>query len=196
MAVDDQRVVIEKQRIVIQGRVGEVPDLLGQEIGILWMDAPLVIEGDEHLVGCTLPLPYLVVDQPGVVHEAPVGVGVGLLEPGDDFGGVAQIRTGHKIREGVVVDDRGVLVGPGDPVDMEGAGVGAEESQSDPHAGGFHQDLRADLGEQLRISANIDVALDRVGDVGVYVVLRRARGIVGGGLLAVYRAPREEAPVL
>jgi hypothetical protein len=78
---------------------------------------------------------------------------------------------------------------------MWNAAVGrAEEPEVDPQPGGLDEDLRPDLGEQDAVAAHVDVALDRVRDVGVDVVLRRAGRVVGRRLLAVDRPPREQRP--
>ena len=70
--------------------------------------------------------------------------------------------------------------------------VARVEAQVDPQAGGFDQDLRALVRHEVDVAGCFEVAPHREHDCGVDVVLRRAGRVVGGGLLAVDRAPREQ----
>ena len=58
------------------------------------------------------------------------------------------------------------------------------------------QDVDALAAHEVLVAAGRDVLAQRVGDVGVDVVLRGAGGVVGRRLLAVDRAPREERAAL
>jgi hypothetical protein len=107
--------------------------------------------------------------------------------------GEIQVQPGHEVGVGVVVDDRGVLVGPGHAVDVEPA-VAAEKAEVLPQPSGFGQDLGPDVAEQAHVAGDAGVAPDRVGDIGVDVILRGARLEIGRGLLAVDGAPWESAP--
>src|SRR5699024_5446964 len=93
--------------------------------------------------------------------------------------------------EQVVVHDGGVLVRPGDAVDVEGAVVG-EEPERDPHPGGLDQHVHALADHEVLVIGGPHVLHHGVGDVRVDVILRGAGLIVGGGLFTVDGAPRVE----
>jgi hypothetical protein len=80
-------------------------------------------------------------------------------------------------------------------VDVEPA-VAAVEAEVLPQPGGFGEDLGPDVAEQAHIAGDAGVAPDRVGDIGVDVILRGARLEIRRGLLAVDRAPREQRALL
>ena len=74
--------------------------------------------------------------------------------------------------------------------------VVAPEAEVGPQPGGLDEDLDALAHEEVDVAGGVDVLLERVGDVGVDVVLRGAGGVVGRRLLAVDRAPREQRAAL
>ena len=62
--------------------------------------------------------------------------------------------------------------------------------------GQLDEDLGALAVEELGVARGGHVAVDRVGDIGVDVVLRGARRVVRRGLFAVDRPPREQRSAL
>ena len=106
------------------------------------------------------------------------------------IGGGAQVLLGHQVGVDVVVGDRAVLVGAGDPVDAEPA-VGVVVAQRAPQPRGLGQQLQADVAFEGLVAGGVDVADDRVGDVGVDVEGGGAGRPVAGAFLAVDGAPRE-----
>ncbi len=195
VAVDHQRVVVKQQRIVIgRGRL-EVPDLTLEELRVLRVDPPLLVVGHVHGLRRSAPAEDLVVVEIDIAAHHPVAVGIALAQLLQHRGGVVEVQPGHQIGEGVVVDHGGVLVGTGDGEQVEPTAV-VVEPETSPHASRFNQQLGAELGEHLGVSGHVDVALQGVGDVGVEVVLRRARLVVRRCLFAGDRAPREQRPRL
>ena len=79
----------------------------------------------------------------------------------DRVGGVPQVFAGHQVGVGVVVDDGGVLVRPGDAVDAEAPVVPlGEEAEVVPEPGGLDEDLGAVLAQELLVAGDVDVLLD------------------------------------
>ena len=74
--------------------------------------------------------------------------------------------------------------------------VAAVEAEVLPQPGGFGEDLGPDVAEQAHVAGDAGVAPDRVGDIGVDVILRGARLEIRRDLLAVDRAPREQRALL
>ena len=105
-------------------------------------------------------------------------------------GGHRHVPRRHQVRVDVVVDERRVLVRPGDPVDPEPA-LGVVVAQRSPQPGGLDQQLDARALLELLIAGGGDVAANRVGDVGVDVERGRARRPVARALLTADRPPRE-----
>jgi hypothetical protein len=96
----------------------------------------------------------------------------------DRRGREAQVQPRHEVRVGVVIDHGRVLVGTGDTMDVELALVRIEPEVC-PQARCLDQHLRPRLDQEVDVAMSLDVAPDRVGDVGVDVVLRGAmRGCV------------------
>jgi hypothetical protein len=100
------------------------------------------------------------------VRECGVVSGPLLAQPAHGGGGEIQVQPGHEVGVGIVVDYRGVLVGPGHAVDVESS-VAAVEAQVVPQPDGFGEDLRSDVAEQPHVTGDAGVAPDRVGDIGV-----------------------------
>jgi hypothetical protein len=96
------------------------------------------------------------------------------LEPLEGSDGVVEVESSHEVGERVVVDDGRVLIGTGDPVEVERP-VGVVEAERLPHAGRFDEELGPDLDQEVDIAEDIHVPPDRIGDVGVQVVLGGAR---------------------
>ena len=120
-----------------------------------------------------------------------------LRQEADRAGGVAQVEARHDVRVRVVVDDRRVLVGSGDPMDVERVrAVRAVEAQVDPQPRRLDEQLGAFVGEEVDVSGGLQVAAQCEHDGRVDVVLRGARGVVRRCFLAVDRPPREECPDL
>ena len=110
---------------------------------------------------------------------------------GGDVGRHAQVLLGHQVRVDVVVDDRRVLVGAGDAVDVERARVVVVAERA-PQPRRLDEQLAGPAPASNSSSrGRAQVADDGVGDVGVDVERRGARRPVGRALLAADRAPRE-----
>ena len=105
-------------------------------------------------------------------------------------GGRDQVLLGHQVGVDVVVDDGAVLVRPGDAVDAEPS-VDVVVAERAPQPGRLGQQLQADVALEGVVAGGVDVADDRVGDVGVDVKRGRTRRPVAGTLLAVDGAPRK-----
>ena len=162
-----------------------------EERGVLRGDPAAVVIWDVHVIGGSIP----VVGFGRVERQLGLKAGevLGLLdsETSHHGGGVVEVEARHQVRVGVVVDHRRVLVGTGDAVDVE-APVVAEEAEIHPHPCGLDEDLGAGLDEKVGVTANVDVAADGVGDVGVEVELGGAGEVIGRRLVAADRAPREQ----
>ena len=202
MAVDDERMEVQQQRILVRRRGVEIPRLQVEEVGVLGVDAELLVVGQVHRLGGAHPRRRLVlakIDPPG---EGGVGVWRRVVEQLQHAGGVAQVEAGHHVRVEVVVDHGGVLVRTGDAVDVERvaaiavavAGDGRVEPEVIPHPRRFDEHLGAIGGEERDVAAGVDVALEGEGDRRVDVVLGGAGGVVGRRLLAVDRPPRVQRP--
>ena len=197
MAVDHERVVVEQQRVVGRGRRLERPRGPVEERVVLRVDAEGGVAGDPHRVGGASPD----LDLGG--HQAdPRGeLAVRLRGLGGELAAQArrepEVRLRHQVRVAVVVDERGVLVRPGDLVDAERAVAGRDVvAEVRPQPRGLEHDLGATVGEQGPVARRGHVLGDRIRDVRVDVVLRGAGREVGGRLLAADRAPRVQGPGL
>ncbi|CAH0211428.1 hypothetical protein SRABI128_01981 [Microbacterium sp. Bi128] len=196
--VDDQRVEVQQQGALVGRGVLEVPDLALEEHRVLRMDAERRAERDVHRLGRHVPAIGLRRVEVHAVGHAAVGLGVVLGEVAHRPRREAQVEPRHDVGEEVVVDDGGVLVGPGDAVDVErvrlavGAVARAPEAEGRPQSCRVDGDVDALAGEELLVTGRADVLRQCEGHVGVDVVLRGAGGVVRRGLFAVDRAPREE----
>src|SRR5581483_3248307 len=159
-AVEVEIGVVEEQRVVVGGRVLEVPHVVGGEQRRLRVDAELGVVGDVHRLGRRLPGgPLVFVDpEPGRLLQVALGGG----------GGGQQVLTGHHVGVDVVVGQGRVLVGAGDAGDVEPA-VTVVVAERAPQAGRLHQDLEPFAGFELGVAGGVDVADHRLGDVGVDV---------------------------
>ena len=108
-------------------------------------------------------------------------------------GGRPEVLPRHQVGEGIVVDDRVVFVRACDAVNAELAVRAVRvEAQAPPHPRRLDQYFRALLVEEVRIACDVHVFHQGIRDVCVDVVLRCARGVVGGGFLPVDGPPREQ----
>ena len=196
VAVDHERVEVQQQRPLVGRGVLEVPHLALEEHLVLRMDAEGRAERDVQRLGGPIPrLGLAGVEVQAVDHRA-VGLGVVLGHLADGARGEAEVEAGHDVREQVVVDDRGVLVRPGDAVDVERvlavAVARAPEAERVPQPRGLDGDVDALAVEELDIPRRPHVLREREAHVGVDVVLRGARRVVRRCLFAVDRPPGEE----
>ena len=177
-------------------RRGEVPHLALEEVLVLWVHAQARVERHVHALGALRPLVELVVVEVEPRHETGVGLGELLAQAPGPPGGLAEVVLGHDVGEEVVVDHRRVLVGPGDPVQVEAAPFAATEPEAEvgPHPGRLDEHVDALAHHEVVIARGLYVLAESEGDVGVDVVLRRACGVVRRSLLAVDGAPRVERP--
>ncbi|GAA3095000.1 hypothetical protein GCM10017687_01800 [Streptomyces echinatus] len=82
--------------------------------------------------------------------------------------GGTQVLTGHQVGVRVVVGDRAVLVGAGDPVEVEDP-VAVVVPQRPPQPGRLHQQFHAGLPLEVGVAGGLDVPDDGVGHAGVHV---------------------------
>ena len=196
-AVDHQRVVVQQQGPQVAGGTGEVPRLAVEEEVVLRVDAQPGVERDGHPLGAGTPLADLRVGQSEAMDDLGVLGRVVAANLLDRFDRRLEVGPGHHVGEEVVVHHRGVFVGAGHAVDVKRrVRVVAPETQVGPHPRGLHEDVDAVAHQEGGVAAGVDVLHQGVGDVGVDVDLRRTGGVVGRGLLAVDRAPREERSAL
>ena len=197
VAVQHQRVVVEQERIGIGWRRGEVPLRQPEIAVVLGRDAQAGVVRHGDPVRGLDPARHLDRAQVESRGQLAPGVGVVVLESGREAGRVAEVGAGHQVRVRVVVHQRGVLVGPGHPLDAERAAVrwrvGAERC---PQPGGLQDHLGTAREQDVAVVGSGDVGLDAEGDGGVDVVLRRAGREVGRRLVAADRPPRvQRAPL-
>ena len=102
----------------------------------------------------------------------------------------SEVLLRHQVRVDVVVGDRAVLVGPGDPVDAEPA-LGVVVAERAPQPRRLDQQFQPDASLELDVAGGVDVADDRVGDVGVDVEGRGPGRPVARALLPGDGPPRE-----
>ena len=127
------------------------------------------------------------IDPPRCVHWQPHRGGglrphggflVRAAQPLRHIGGEGQMRPRGGVCIEIIVDKGGVFVRPGHAVDAEGpAPLGYKAANVDPDPRRFEQHLGG-LGQEGLIIGGIDVKLQRISDVGVDVILRRARGVM------------------
>ena len=146
------------------------------------MHAEFLVVGHQHAVGRGPPGGDLI----GGDVQVP-GPGRVLL---GHISGRAQVLLGHQVGEHVVVRDRAVLVRPGDPVDVERAGV-VQVAQRVPQPRRLHQQVVPGGAGELVVAGGVHVADHGRGDVRVHVERGRAGRPVAGAFLAGDGAPRE-----
>lgn len=183
-AVEAQGVVVQQERVLVLG-AGEVPGRLVQEGVVLGMHAQDRIDRQPH--GRRRPRPVgdlrLIHPQPG--HERRGRLGIGQGDASHQLPGVLQVRLGHAVGVVVVVDQGGVFVWPGDAGDAEGAAAARTEAADlQPDARGLPHHLGPVFDQEGLVAGRPVVGLHREGDVGVDVVLGRAAGEIGRGLVA------------
>ncbi len=113
---------------------------------------------------------------------------IGIADAG--IGGGDQVVCRHQVGEDVVADDRGVLVGTGDPVEVPDA-VAVVVPERHPQPGGLDQHVKAAVLFERLIAGHDAVALEGHRDVGVDVPGRGAGRPVGRALLPADGPPRE-----
>ena len=196
-----ERVVVEQQRVLLRRRAVEVPDLAVEEVVVLQVDPELPRRrgrtsrsaARRHVADLVVGRARCACDQRACSARVALGASRSTASRG-----VPQVLPRHQVGVGVVVDDGGVLVGPGHAVDAELAVLAlGEEPQVVPTAARSRPASRRRSSSRNSTSPrDLDVLPQRVGDVGVDVVLRGAGRVVGGGLLAVDRPPREQSAPL
>ena len=197
--VDHQGMEVQQQREFVGRGVLQVPQLAGQELLVLRMDPEGFVEGDDHALGTGPPLLHLLRGHVQGLHQPVPAERIGLLEFLHQVGGELQVGARHHVGEHVVVHHGRVLVGPGDAVDVESlrpVGFGPPETQVSPHPRGLHQHRGSVAVQEVHVPGDLAVLGKGMRDVGVDVVLRGSRSVVGGGLLTVDGAPREQRTLL
>src|SRR5690625_4074512 len=144
------------------------------------MDTGDGVAGDGHVVGGLLPHADLIVVQVQAPYQLRVGGAVVLPQLFDRIGGAAQVEPRHHIGIEVVVDHGGVLIGPGDTVNVKTpVGFLAGETQVNPHAGGLDENVDPLAFQEPAITGCLQVLGQGVGDIGVDMVLRRPGRVIG-----------------
>lgn len=96
------------------------------------------------------------------------------------IGGGVQIVRRHQIREHVVADDRRVLVGTGDPVEVPDA-VAVVVPEREPQPGGLDQHRKAAFLLQRTVAGDDAVAVPRTGAETDVERREECQGAVGEG---------------
>ena len=157
---------MQQQGILLRVRRCEVPRAIAGEPFRLCRDAELGVVGHDHRVGGRAPRrDFMLIDADGIGA---------VRVPGRDVCGGSQVPCCHEVREDVVVDECGVLVGSGDAVDAKRA-FGVVMTNRTPQAGGLDQEFESRPTFEVVVAGGADVAPDRVGDVGVDVEGRQCR---------------------
>ncbi len=182
LAVEVEVRVVQQQRVALLGGVVEVPDRVLGEPLVLRVHPETPVVRHHHRLGRVPPAGRLFGADPELLGHVVVLLG--------QVGRGGQVPLGHQVGEDVVVFDRAVLVGAGDPVDTEPA-LGVVVADAAPQPRRLDQDLDADLALELLVPGGVDVVEHGPGDVGVDVERGRAGRPVTRTLLAVDRAPRE-----
>jgi hypothetical protein len=112
-----------------------------------------------------------------------------------DVGRERHVHARHRIRVVVVVDQGRVFVRAGHFVDAE-APLAVPAAEAEPDARRVQHDLGAVLRHEVEVAGRQQVQADRIGDVGIDVVLGGAGRVVGRALLAGDGAPGVERALL
>ena len=174
---------MQQQRVLLRSRAREVPRAVAGESLRLRGHPELLVEGDDHRVGCAPPGSDLVVADAGARPRAPDTAPLASAA-------ARRLRAAIRFVNDVVVYERGVLVRAGDAVDAEAA-LGVVVTERAPEPCGLDEQLETRAALEVGVVRRGDVAANRVGDVGVDVERRRAGGPVSRALLAPDRPPRE-----
>ena len=120
-AVDHQRVIVQQQRPLLRRGVLQVPDLPVQEVRVLRVDAGDVVVRDRHRRSRTSAHSSTSrrIELESLRPSGRTPAGVSRSRRRSSSGRLGQVEPRHHVGEQVVVDDRGVLVRPGDAVDVE-----------------------------------------------------------------------------
>ena len=211
VVVDVARLLVGRERVALplhrQHQVGLLDHLRGikphirlvhqQRIGGVGLEIPLRERGKAlALLMDTQPLVVGDIDRGGRIAPAGHFFGghtqlsclIGIADAG--IGSGDQVVCRHQVREDVVADDRGVLVGTGDPVEVPGA-VAVVVPERHPQPGGLDQHGKATVLFERLIAGHDAVALEGHRDVGVDVPGRGTRRPVGRALLSADGPPRE-----
>ena len=156
VAVDDERVEVEQQRVLVGRRALPVPRLEVEERGVLRVDAEFVVERDVHRVGRRVPRVELAeVEARSPRTRRSNASGFQSARNRHRARRVAQVEARHHVRVEVVVDDGRVLVGPGDPWMWNVCdAVARVEPEVGPQAGRLDEDLGTLVGEEVDVAAS------------------------------------------
>ena len=192
--------IVQQQRVVLPWHRIKIPTRLLQETVVLRVHPQLPIERDVHAALNAAELKQLPITQSKLLSKRHVIAVVGAVHPRRPEEHVSQVLASHHVRVEVVVHDRRVLIRARNPEDVElgrGSLLGfIPKPQIRPQAGRFNQDLKALNDQKVRVPCHPHVLVNRVRDVGVDVVLRGPRRIVGGRFFAADGAPRKQRPLL
>lgn len=125
---------MQQQGEVVLRRAGEIPFLKVEEVIVLRMHLQAFVIGQIHAVGGLVPAKRLVAGKPGAANQILESLGPRAFEIADRARGVTQILARHQVGEIVVVDERGVLVGPGDTVDQNRPSLRSEKKPRSHHS--------------------------------------------------------------
>ncbi len=170
------------QQVLLGVRRLEVPPRQIRVARRLRVHAPGRVERDVHRVGRRLPSRDLLRRDAEAIGD--IGMGASRRR------GAPQVQLHHEVGVHVVVHHGGVLVGPRDAVDVEGAALIAA-AEREPQARRLHQHLDTALPLEIGVARRAHVLRHGHRDVGVDVERRRAGRPVPRALAAVDRAPGE-----
>ena len=193
MAVDHQRVVVEEQGIALRWRPGEVPRRLVEEAVVLEVHADRFVVRDVHLVGRLPPLRHLVVGEPRALDHRWWSAGASARARSTASAARRRFSAAIRLVNRLLLTTVEYSSGPVTLLMTKRPPWRSQKKPSPAHIRAVSTSSSTPCSEQqLRVAGHPDVLVQRVGDVGVDVVLRGAGGVVGGRLMAVDRAPREQ----
>ncbi len=197
-AVDHQRVEVQQQRAQLGRGLRQVPDLAVEEEVVLRVDAEAVVEADGHARGALAPLLDLVAAevQPARIRSNSTGsASRTVARPAS--------TACSRLNRAITLVNRLLLttvVYSSGPVTPWMWKLGSPLLRQKPRSAHIRAaSTRMSTPSRTRkpaVAGRADVLHQRVGDVGVDVVLRGAGRVVGRRLLAVDRAPREHRAAL
>ena len=97
----------------------------------------------------------------------------------NNTGGIDEVGPRHNVGVEVIINDSGVLVGPGNPVDVElSTTVDTPEPKISPHSCGLDEDRCHVPEEEGLILGRPGVVHNRMDNIGIDVVLSSTRRVI------------------
>ncbi len=182
LAVQLEIGMVQEERVVAGGRVGEIPAFVIGEVAVLGVHTQLLVVGHVHGIGGRTPGGDLRCRDAQFRGDRAVALRRG--------GRRTQVGPCHQVGVDVVVGQGRVLVRSRHAIDVE-ALVGAVMAQRRPQTGGFDQQLDARLALERGVAGGRHAARHRRGHGSIDVERSGPGRPVGGALLAMDGAPRK-----